>query len=441
MTTGSFKKSTIWLIGLQIYSLLLSLIIGPLTVRALGPQLHGDMMYAESIIVIFYTFAQFGLGGIVVAELVQHPEKEEETIGTVMVIRIVMSVIAMLLSAVTALILKPQNKMILLSTYIQTTAILFLSYEAINYWFQGKLLNHHFSIISAIGLTLEDLFKVYLIMKDPDMLKFSIANTIRYAFIFICLLILFYKLNPGFKMKFNLSLAKKLLRRGFHFFIASVGTMIYYKIDSLMVGSMIDSISLSFYTVGLNISDMWQMIPNSISTTAQPVIARYKGNDEKKYIETYQLLLLGITCLCVIACIGALLIGKPVILFLYGEPYRNSVLIFHIIIFASIFSSLSMARSNWIVCEKYENQSKYFVFIGAVIDIVLNYIFIKMYGVVGAALSTFVTEFAVFFFVPYLFKETRRSNEIYFGCFKQFPNLIAYVKQTLHQIFNRLKKA
>ena len=437
MAKGSFTKSATWMIALQVYGLLLSLVIGPLTVRALGPQLHGDMMYAESIIVIFYTFAQFGLGGIVVAELVQHPEKEEETIGTVMVIRIVMSIIAMLLSAITALILKPDNKMIVYSTYIQTTAIFFLGYEAINYWFQGKLLNHYFSIISAIGLTLEDIFKVYLIMKDPDMLKFSIANTIRYAFIFLCLLILFYKMNPGFKMRFNLSLAKRLLRRGFHFFIASIGTMIYYKIDSLMVGSMIDSISLSFYTVGLNISDMWQMIPNSISSTAQPVIARYKGNDEKKYLETYQLLLLGITLLCVIACMGALLIGKPVILFLYGEPYRNSVSIFYVIIFASIFSSLSTARSNWIVCEQYENQSKYFVFIGAFLDIVLNYIFIKLYGVIGAAISTLLTEFAVFFLVPYLFKETRRSNEIYFGCFKQFPLLI----DTLQQMLKRFKRA
>ena len=441
MTKGSFKKSAMWMIALQIYGLILSLFIGPLTVRTLGPELHGDMMYAESIIVIFHTFAQFGLGGIVVAELVQHPDKEEETIGTVMVVRIIMSIVAMLLSAVTALILKPENKMILFSTYIQTTAIFFLSYEAIDYWFQGRLYNQYFSIISAIGLTLEDLFKVYLIMKDPDMLKFSFANTIRYAFTFICLMFIFYKMNPGFKMRFNLSLAKKLLSRGFHFFIASVGTMIYYKIDSLMVGSMIDSMSLSFYTVGLNISDMWQMIPNSISTTAQPVIARYKGKDEKKYIETYQLLLLGITLLCVIACIGALLIGKPVILFLYGEPYRNSVLIFYIIIFASIFSSLSMARSNWIVCEQYETQSKYFVFIGAFLDIVLNYIFIKMYGVIGAALSTLLTEFAVFFLVPYLFKETRRSNEIYFGCFKRFPDLIAYIKLTFHQIVNRLKKA
>ena len=214
-----------------------------------------------------------------------------------------------------------------------------------------------------------------------------------------------------------------------------LGTEIYYKIDIFMVGNMIDSKNLAFYLVGINISDMWQTIPISIINNAQPVIAKYKGKDEEQYMMNYQLLLLGITLLCVFACLVAMLLGGPVIAFLYGNQYLTSIGVFLIIVWASVFSSLSAARYHWLVCEKYDRYSKYFVLFGAIMDIVLNYVFILRFGVIGAAISTLITEACVFFVAPLLFKETRVSNAIYFSSFKRLPQLRDYMTSMLKRRF------
>ena len=213
-TTGSFKKSTFWTMGLNIYSLILSLIIGPLTARVLGPEMRGNLGYAESLITIFYVFAQFGLRNIIVEELVKHPEKEEETLGTAFVVRGFTTILAMILVSLAAIIMRPNNRIIQMATYIETVSLFFLIYEVLMYWFQGRLYVHHFAIISAIGLTLQDLFKLYLIFKDPDIYKFAFSNSIRNIFIFVVLFILFYRMNPGFQFRFNKDFAKRYIRRG-----------------------------------------------------------------------------------------------------------------------------------------------------------------------------------------------------------------------------------
>lgn len=441
MKTGSFKKSTSWMIFLHVYGMILAMIIGPLTARALGPEVLGKLSYAEAIIAIFYTFSVFGLNHVVINELAKNDDKTGEIVGTTLLIRISMTFLAMVLSAVVIRILKPDDIVIRISTYIQTTAILFEIYDVLNYWFQAKLLGKYFSIISAIGLTIEDLWKLYLIIKDPDIFKFSFSNSIRYGFILIALLILFFKMNPSIKLSYNNCLGKEYLKRGLHFLVASLGTIIYYRIDSIMVGNMINASALAFYTIALNISNIWLLIPNTISSSAQPLLAKYKVKDNDLYIKTYQLLLLGQTLFGVIVSLIAMILGKPVIQFLYGDRFINAIPIFYIIIWSSIFSALSFARNNWIINEKYENYSKYFVYIGAFVDIILNHYLIRRFGVIGAAYATLITEIVVFFIAPLLFKKTRQSNRLYFGCFKQFPALITYIKQATQQILNRLRKA
>ena len=80
------------------------------------------------------------------------------------------------------------------------------------------------------------------------------------------------------------------------------------------------------------------------------------------------------------------------------------------------------------------------MYIGAAVDVLLNYILIRKYGIIGAAYATLITEMVVFFVAPLLFKKTRNFNQLYFNCFKRLPDLIEYLKQVYHQFLNSFKK-
>ena len=57
--------------------------------------------------------------------------------------------------------------------------------------------------------------------------------------------------------------------------------------------------------------------------------------------------------------LGFLLLGKYIILMLYGETYRGSIAPLKIITWYTAFSYLGVARNTWIVCEHKQKYLKY----------------------------------------------------------------------------------
>lgn len=59
------------------------------------------------------------------------------------------------------------------------------------------------------------------------------------------------------------------------------------------------------------------------------------------------------------------------------------------------------------MCENKVKYIKYYLGIGAVLNVALNYFLIPIYGPSGAAVATLVTQFVTSVIAPALFKETR----------------------------------
>ena len=82
-------QNSFWIIGEQIIQMLISLIVGVLSARYLGPENYGTLSYTASFVTFALSIAKLGMDAVVVKKLVDHPEKEGEYIGTSMLYRII----------------------------------------------------------------------------------------------------------------------------------------------------------------------------------------------------------------------------------------------------------------------------------------------------------------------------------------------------------------
>ena len=78
-----FLANTGWIVSERIYQMLISLVVGVITARYLGPANYGIINYAASFIAFFSSICTLGLEGIIVKELVDNPEREGEILGSV----------------------------------------------------------------------------------------------------------------------------------------------------------------------------------------------------------------------------------------------------------------------------------------------------------------------------------------------------------------------
>ena len=92
---------------------------------------------------------------------------------------------------------------------------------------------------------------------------------------------------------------------------------------------------------------------------------------------------------------------------IFGETYLDASLILSIHIWASVFVFLGVASSKWFIAENKQILSFQRTIIGALINVLLNILFIPKFQAVGAATTTIIS-YAIVTIISDLFqKETR----------------------------------
>ena len=71
-----------WMIGQQLYNMILQLVVGSLSARYLGPSNYGLINYGASIISFFSIICRLGLDSVIINEMIKRPEKRGSYLGS-----------------------------------------------------------------------------------------------------------------------------------------------------------------------------------------------------------------------------------------------------------------------------------------------------------------------------------------------------------------------
>lgn len=431
--TKKFISNSGWMMGQQIYSMIISLVVGSLSARYLGPSNYGLINYGASIISFFCIISKLGLDGVIINEMLLRREKCGSYLGTALVMRLMTSIGSMFIIAAIMKTLEPGNNELFLITMLQAIAIIFQSYEVLTYWFQMELKFKYVSIATIIASTIVAIWRIILLFSKASVEFFALSNSILYLVCGIVISYIFMKeKEPNMSLVFCMEDARMLIGKSYHLIISGLAITLYMQIDKIMIGKLNDTTDVGIYTAAATIAALWEFIPNSLINSARPLIMEQRKDNYKKYIDLYQKLLLAITALFVVVSVVMVLIGKMLILVLYGTKYIEAVLPLDVLIWSTGFAMIGTARSIWLVAEGYNKYNKHMVFIGAGVNFILNFSVIPKWGIVGASITTLISQIVVALISPLFFSKTRQFVAIYFQSFRQVPEIIKKVKM-LHE--------
>ena len=423
--TRKFASNFGWMMAQQIYNMLISLIVGSLSARYLGPSNYGLLNYSASVLSFFTIISKLGLESVVINEMLQTPEKRGSYLGTALAMRLATSVLALLSVVAVIKVMEPDNRALHLIALLQSFAVILQIYEVFGYWFQMELKMKYVSIATMIALTVLGAWRVALLATEATVYFFALSGAVQALACGVVVAILFFKKKD---QDLRLSVSKKdgieLLKKSRHLLIASLAVTLYMEVDKVMIGKFLNAEAVGVYAAATTISLLWECIPNALIRSARPLIIQQKSVDYQSYVRRLQLLLLAITGLSVVVSIGITVFAKLAILILYGESYLGAALPLSILIWSTGFAMIGTARSIWIIAEGHNRYVKYYVFIGAALNAVMNLIAIQHWGITGAAITTLISQIVVSLVAPLFFKQTRPFVVLYFQCFKLLPELI-----------------
>lgn len=435
MTKNTREKlisNSFWMMTSKIYSMLVSLVVGSLSARYLGPSNYGLLNYGTAIISFFTTVSALGFSFTIVVDMVKKPDKAGSYLGTALITRFATAMISFLGIIALVSVLEPDNKLLQVVTALQAISVVMNTYEVLLYWFQMQLQMRFVTLASMVALTVTGIWRISLLVFNASVEFFALSNSITALVCGGIVAVIFLK-NDHPKLTFNIKDGIYLLKESYHFIISGLAVTLYSQLDRIMLGKMISTEMVGYYSAAMVIATMWEFIPNALINSARPVVTELKQNNEEEYLKKYKLLLLSISALGLFVSVGFMFLGGVAINILYGASYAPATAALKILIWSTSFSMIGTARVVWLVNENIGGYEKYFTIMGSIVNVILNALFIPIWGITGAAMTTLVSQVFVALVAPLLFKKSKPFVAIYFASFKETGRFLSIVKMVLKE--------
>ena len=191
------------------------------------------------------------------------------------------------------------------------------------------------------------------------------------------------------KFKFDFDLYKKILRYALGVVIGSCALVLLSKIDIMFILYFLGVSEVGFYEIALSLASIIALILSPILSTIFPITTSFI---EEKKLKDLNLLVNEIYKVFIILGVPFSLVfsqfPSEIVIFLFGLDYIESSLPLSILCFGILFSLFQSLNFSILAGLGKVKQRNYIIYISAFLNIILNYILIKNYGLIGAAIST-----------------------------------------------------
>lgn len=405
-----YVKNTGWLL----FGKSVSLVVGFLIARYLGPYAFGDLSFADAFAALFAAVGTLGLDSFIIREIIQHPDKRDEILGTSLVMRLAANALLIPLAILTYLAfrqLSASETDLSLTVFIAlcSSAALFKSFNIIDSYFQSQVASKFVVQVQNLCLLLSTCVKIALIYTQAPVLYFAWALLFDSAILALGLLLIYKK--RGLQLHtwtFNWTRAKALLQQSWPLILTAVMISIYMKIDQVMLKSAGSKI-VGIYSAAARLSESWYFIPVAIVTSVFPAIIHARKTDSARYHKRLQNLYDLLVLISLPVAIVVSLFANQIIHVLYGNPYQGAGILLSIHIWSGIFVFLGSASSQFLLAEGFTLISFSRTAFGALVNVLLNLWLIPIYGALGASIATLIAYASSTFFIL-AFPHTREQG-------------------------------
>ncbi len=391
--------NTGWLFADRISRMGLGLFIGVWVARYLGVQQFGLLSYATAFVGLFSTLSDLGLSSLAIKSIANQPGKKDVILGTIFWLKLYGGIVSLLLTVGFIFMFRQNDSLTIYLVAILASVGVFQSFDTIDLWFQSQVQSKYIVIVRNAAFILTAIAKIILIYIHAPLLAFAgaiLAETILNSLGLISIYrIKKYSLGLWY---WNLPLAKILLKESWPLIISGFTIMIYMKIDQIMLGEMLGIKEVGLYSSATRISEVLYFIPIAIASSVAPSIyAAKRDKNEFLYYQKIENLIRLLSLTAFVIALPMSFLSGTIITFLFGNEYVASGSILAVHIWASVFVFMGVGASYWFIAEGLTSLTFHRTLMGAITNIVLNFILIPIYGGIGAAIATVISQaFAAF---------------------------------------------
>lgn len=391
MKEKSVQKNYFYNLIYQALTLILPLITTPYISRVLGAEQIGVYSYTTSIVTYFILFGSLGVslyGQREIAYIGEDIGKRKRTFWEIVILRFIAVIISMIVYYFTII----RNGTYTLYYKILTLYLLASGLD-ISWLFQGL---EDFKKTVGRNITVRTISVVLifiLVQKQEDLAKYLMIYSLADLIGNISLWFYLPKYLKGEKLG-KISIVR-------HFvpilvlFIPQIAVRIYNIMDKTMLGMLIvDKSELGNYEEAYKIINVLFTIISSLGLVMIPKIASLYCRGENERLKVYITKSFNFVFFLTFPMMfGIIAVAEEFIPFFLGAGYENAVEITKLLSPLLILSGITnVIGTQYLLPIKKHKEYTTSILIGLFVNIILNYIFIRTYKAIGAAVATIIAQ-------------------------------------------------
>lgn len=412
-------KNLGFLLSDNVIKLVIGFFISIFIARYLGSENLGKVNYVIAFLGFYEILIIFGMDVTLTKEIGLNLESGNKIISSIIIFRIVMFLVTLPFWILLFFMFGNSDTKLNIIFYLSLINIFLTIFLVPKNYYQAMSLNKYDVMASQIGYIIAAFLKIFFVYFHGNVYTYVLI-TVGEKLIYIVLIWFFYLKKEKFRFELDKFFLKKIIKESFPLLLVSVSIFIYMKIDQLMVGKMLGMKQVGVYSIGVKLAELVYFIPMAVSTAYFPKILHSK---KEKTIAEYEneVVKLGRinVFICFIFSLGATLFGKEFVKLVYGVEYIKSGEVFVIYSWASIFVALGVSHGNYMVIEEKNKYSFNATILGAIMNVILNYVLIPKYGIIGTSYATVISQwissylYYYFSFRKTFFMRTKSFNIVF----------------------------
>lgn len=397
MKQKSITKNTLVYILKVLSSMIFPLITFPYISRVLSPEGIGKYNFATAYISYFSLAAAMGITAYAIREGARIRDNRERfncfasEVFTLNIISTILTYVVLVLTVFLIPKLRDYRMVILLlSGSILLTTI---GTE----WVCSVYEDYVFITIRSVIFQIVSMILMFLFVKEAqDVEKYAVITVIANAGANLT--------NWNYVRKYfnhKLSFNKKVwrhLKPVLILFSSTIASQIYVNSDTVMLGFLKNDYEVGIYAAATKVYNLVRTVLASFVTVLSPrMVYLYSKEDKTGYTQWMKMCLEGFFAVIVACAVGVFCVSEEIIILLSGEKFMEAVSSLQILAVALIFSLLGSFMANEaLLVGKQEKKILLATSMGAAINIAANFFMIPVYGHLGAAITTLISEIIVF---------------------------------------------
>lgn len=412
-----------WLVAGRLSQLSVGVIVTVWIARYLGPAQFGVIGFALALVGLASSLGNLGLNSIVVRDVLRDPDRAHVTLGTAAALQVLSGTVTFAFLVGLACFLRPDDRVARLVMIIVALPVILKPSVIAKSWFESQVESKYAVWVDNGVFLLISAAKIALILTGAPLLDFAWAYAAQTGLAAIGMIVMFGRRGvPLHRLRAVAGRAGALLRDSWPLIVSGVAVAAYMRIDMVMLGQMLGDRAVGIYGAATRISEVWYFVPMAIAGSVFPAILGAKETSEELYYRRLQQLCDLMVVIAIAVAIPMTFFSDWVVSVLFGRAYAQAGPVLAVHVWAALFVFLGIASGRWVVAENRQMLSLQRTTAGAVVNIVLNYLFIPKYGVIAAAWAT-VASYAV---AGFLFDALQRETWPIFVMKLRSFNVFAY---------------